>query len=383
MSFDKLFSPQFGCQHSLLAAALSWLTIALQSLPDASFSPIVSLYSLDLEGNAILNISRLAFSGLESVRVLSLAANSLDQVPTSQLASMERLEDLRLANNYFSSLPSRAFRGLRKLRSLDLSDCPQLRSVSSTALADNDNLATLNLSGCRNLQLSLQPGAFLSLSQLTNLHLADLAWSSVERDLVQWDNIQVVDLSYNPLHCSCDLAWLRDQLVSASNISRATCHSPTELAGLELRTVLRSQLRCGGAGEAVYHSLVAGLCVLAAVSSALVLVVVVHCQKKVCRVWRCYRQCGPCQPCCPSDHCDNNKFSTEHHRHHSGLSDTLYYTDRSLVSLPPAGKYGELYCPDQYQYYPSATKSTVCEDDYFLSLSKDRKTFKPIRVCEL
>ena len=35
-------------------------------------------------------------------------------------------------------------------------------------------------------------------------------------------------------------------------------------------------------------------------------------------------------------------------------------------------------------YYPTNTKSTYySEDDYFLSLSKDRKTFKPIRVCEL
>ena len=34
-------------------------------------------------------------------------------------------------------------------------------------------------------------------------------------------------------------------------------------------------------------------------------------------------------------------------------------------------------------YYSSSTKSSYCEDDYFLSLSKDRKTFKPIRVCEL
>ena len=74
------------------------------------------------------------------------------QVPTSQLASLERLEELKLGNNYFVSLPSRAFRGLRKLRSLDLSDCPKLRSVSSSALADNDNLASLSLSGCRELQ---------------------------------------------------------------------------------------------------------------------------------------------------------------------------------------------------------------------------------------
>ena len=74
------------------------------------------------------------------------------QVPTSQLASLERLEELKLGNNYFVSLPSRAFRGLRKLRSLDLSDSPKLRSVSSSALADNDNLASLSLSGCRELQ---------------------------------------------------------------------------------------------------------------------------------------------------------------------------------------------------------------------------------------
>ena len=34
-------------------------------------------------------------------------------------------------------------------------------------------------------------------------------------------------------------------------------------------------------------------------------------------------------------------------------------------------------------YYPSSTKSTYCEEDYFLTLSNDRKTFKPIRVCEI
>ena len=202
--------------------------------------------------------------------------------------------------------------------------------------------------------------------------------------------LQVVDLSYNPLHCSCDLAWLRETLLSAQNSSRATCASPSELSGLELRSVLRSQLRCGGEGGAVYHSLLAGLCVVAALGSALVLVVLLHCQRKVCRLWRCYRQCQPCQPCCPSDNstvCD--KFGSDQRQ---SLAETLYYTDRSRVSgvsvsLPP-----ELYfapassiSPDQYSqsYYPSATKSTVCEDDYFLSLSKDRKTFKPIRVCEL
>ena len=55
-------------------------------------------------------------------------------------------------------------------------------------------------------------------------------------------------------------------------------------------------------------------------------------------------------------------------------TDNLYYTDRSMPGLHE--KLTELY-------YPSSTKSSYCEDDYFLSLSKDRTTFKPIRVCEL
>ena len=354
------------------------MTICLQSLPDLAFSPIESLYSLSLHGCAILNISSQAFAGLQSLRVLQLSANSLDEVPSLQLQGLERLETLALGKNYFDTLPSDAFVGLRKLRSLDLSECPHLAEVEEGALAHIDSLTSLSLSGCA--QLSLQPGALLSLSQLTDLRLADLGWRSVERDLVQWDNLQVVDLGYNPLDCSCRLGWLRELLVSSlGNSSRAVCHSPTRLSGLDLRTVGGEQLSCGGGGH-VYHSLVAGVCVVAAVATALLLVMMVHCHKKVSRVWRCYRQC---QPCCPSDTCDKSDIR-------QSISDNLYYTDRSLVSLQPCertSQYPELYYPSTAispdKYYPSSTKSTLCEDDYFLSLSKDRKTFKPIRVCEL
>ena len=351
----------------------------LQNLADHSFSPIVNLYSLSLRGCAILNISDLAFSGLQSLRVLDLSANSLNSVPTLQLRPLERLESLSLGKNYLTSLPRGSFTGLRKLRSLDLSDCPQLRSLEDGALANTDSLTSLSLSGCP--ELSLQPGVLLSLSQLTDLHLTDLGWKSVERDLVQWESLQTLDLSYNPLDCSCGLDWLREVMISVSNTSRAVCHSPARLAGRDLRTVRGEELTCGGGGP-VYQSLVAGLCVLAGLATALLLVSLLHCHKKVSRVWRCYRQC---QPCCPSDTCDKTDIRQT-------FSDNLYYTDRSssFVSLPPADRtsqYPELYYPSTAvspdKYYSSNTKSTLCEDDYFLSLSKDRKTFKPIRVCEL
>ena len=43
--------------------------------------------------------------------------------------------------------------------------------------------------------------------------------------------------------------------------------------------------------------------------------------------------------------------------------------------IPPSSLY--------YPSNPSSTKSTYCEDDYFLTLSNDRRTFKSIRVAEI
>jgi hypothetical protein len=52
------------------------------------------------------------------------------------------------------------------------------------------------------------------------VHLADLGWSGVDRDLLQWQNIHTLDLGYNPLNCDCKVAWLREVMVQATNTSR-------------------------------------------------------------------------------------------------------------------------------------------------------------------
>ena len=137
-----------------------------------------------------------------------MSANSLDEVPTSQLQHLERLEELSLGKNFFPRLPDHAFRGLRKLRVLDLSECPELAEVTSLALASNPDLSSVTLTGSRAVRLA--PGALASLSQLTSVHLADLNWRTVDRELVQWTGLEVLDLGYNPLECDCNLAWLRD-----------------------------------------------------------------------------------------------------------------------------------------------------------------------------
>ena len=47
--------------------------------------------------------------------------------------------------------------------------------------------------------------------------------SSLPRDLVQWQNLHTLDLASNPLHCDCQLAWLRDVLIAAGVLLLVCC----------------------------------------------------------------------------------------------------------------------------------------------------------------
>ena len=291
-------------------------------------------------------------SGLKSLRVLDLSANRLEIFPTTQLQVLERLQNLSLGRNSFTMIGDTAFLGLNKLRVLDLSDSPNLSSVSQLAFHANTRLFSLNLSGCRKINLAGK--CFVSLPELKSLHLSDLGWSYVAKDLAHWDNINLLDLSYNPLVCDCQMRWLSKVL---TNKSRAVCHHPDELAGRQVKDLHPSELWCGG-NFREEEMVIAVFCVTAGLLTALVIVSTVHCHK---RLWYIIS-------------CDNLKESESEELSAEEGTDNLYYTDRAI---PP------LHDKLTQLYYPSNTKSTLCEADYFLSLSKDRTTFKPIRVCEL
>jgi len=371
-------------------AELSLAINNIKSLPPRAFAPITNLYSLDLHDCRISNISIVAFHGLESLRLLRLSGNALVVTPSSQLSGLERLEELSMGSNYIEVLGDRGFPGLRKLRALDLSNSPRLNLVSAQAFQDLSNLAWLSLSGSPSL--SLQSGALLPLTGLRTAHLADLGWTRIDRDLVQWQNLHTLDLASNPLHCDCQLAWLRDVLIAAGNTSKAECATPASLNGKAVQHLPLGHLRCGtrASGE---QTLLAGVCVLAGLVTALAIVAAVHCQRRICLSW------PPCagsraSPCCETDSCEKYRGGALTSPRGSpleqgleyggvpGLEGGLQYPSPAQESIYCGGGGGGRGRGDEL-YYPSSTKSTYCEEDYFLTLSNDRKTFKPIRVCEI
>jgi hypothetical protein len=320
-------SPAFG-----LIAHLAELHIGLnpfEHIPDEAFAPIANLYLLDIHGGSVHYISGGGFRGLETLRVLRLSGNALDAVPSRQLAGLERLEELSLGRNYIEAIAAADFAGLRKLRMLDVSHSRNLAAMSADAFPpDSSALAWLSLSGCRELAAGLA-AAGTSLAGLTGLrtvHLADMGWRAVPRDLLAWPGLELVDLGQNPLRCDCEAGWLHQLLLrternSSSSLGStrsgggggngapllATCAEPPHLAGQPLTAVSLAALECSGSGEEDHLSghrnssshhpeqaVLAAVCVAAGLATGLSVLAVVHCHRKAWRLELCRPRCEAC-----------------------------------------------------------------------------------------
>lgn len=185
-----------GLEPSL--KTLSLVNSKLKAIPKPALSQLKSLSTLDLQSNAIQEVSSyafdglplitlnlqsnlidslhdLSFGGLESSLVeLVLSDNSLDRFPLSALARLARLHTLRLQSNRLSEIGTDGSSRLASLRILDL------QSNRFCQLDRDSLLATPNLS---------------SLS-LANNSLTVVNDSALLKDVI---NLEALDLSHNLL----------------------------------------------------------------------------------------------------------------------------------------------------------------------------------------
>ncbi|XP_010898829.2 leucine-rich repeat and fibronectin type-III domain-containing protein 4 [Esox lucius] len=215
------------------------------------FANMTGLVELTLSRNTIHAVRPLAFADLESLRSLHLDTNRLTVVGPRDLAGLTNLQHLILNNNQLTDVSAEAFDDfLQSLEDLDLS-YNNLRKVHWESIQNMASLHTLNLD--HNLIDHIAEGSFGELYKLARLDMTSNRLQTLPPDpLFSRSQMGVVSptpynafisLSFggNPLHCNCELLWLR-RLTRGDDME--TCATPVHLAGRYFWSIPEEEFTC-------------------------------------------------------------------------------------------------------------------------------------------
>lgn len=225
---------------------------SFSNIPEEAFSMLPQLQKLSLDGCGVKTIQAGAFKMLSALRKLKLQDNELEEVPTSTFQNIPRLEELHLGQNKFPMLRPLAFQYLKFLRTLDVSGSPVLRCVDRGAFADNMDLESVVM--MHNIHFDhVEKGAFEGLVRLRRVNLRGNAFGAFDATLLDWYELEELDLRENPLVCNCSALWLWEMCTSrnATNspltveTSKVTCGGgPKGLKDKQLRDLATGDLGC-------------------------------------------------------------------------------------------------------------------------------------------
>uniref|UniRef100_G3Q872 Leucine rich repeat and fibronectin type III domain containing 4b n=1 Tax=Gasterosteus aculeatus TaxID=69293 RepID=G3Q872_GASAC len=201
------------------------------------FVNMSGLVDLTLSRNTINLIRPMTFGDLESLRSLHLDGNRLTVLGPRDLAGLVNLQHLIINNNQLVKVSVEAFDDfLLTLEDLDMS-YNNLRRVPWVSIQNMASLHTLNLD--HNLIDHIAEGVFGELYKLARLDMTSNRLRTLPPDPLfarsQTGAISptpynaVISLNFggNPLHCNCELLWLR-RLIRGDDME--TCATPPHLA---------------------------------------------------------------------------------------------------------------------------------------------------------
>ncbi|KAM8769203.1 leucine-rich repeat and fibronectin type III domain-containing protein 1-like protein isoform 1-T5 [Acanthopagrus schlegelii] len=223
----------------------------ITTLRHRDFANMSSLIHLTLSRNTISQIRPYAFADLQDLHALHLDANRLTVLDDSHFQGLVNLRHLILANNQLHSISEGAFQDfLETLEDLDLS-YNNLVDIPWDTIALLVSVNTLSLD--HNLIESVPEGIFSNLHKLARLDMTSNKLKKIPPDplflripvyaKMKGSPLTALVLSFggNPLHCNCELVWLR-RLTREDDLE--TCASPKDLAGKYFWTIREEEFVC-------------------------------------------------------------------------------------------------------------------------------------------
>lgn len=215
------------------------------------FFNMTSLVHLTLSRNTISQITPHAFVGLRSLRALHMDGNRLSVIKNDHFKGLINLRHLILGNNQIHQVATTSFdEFVSTIEDLDLSN-NNLRSLPWEAIARMTNINTLTLD--HNLIDHIGAGTFTLLTKLVRLDMTSNRLQKLPPDSL-FQHAQVlsdtkgssssmlaVSFGGNPLHCNCELLWLR-RLTREDDLE--TCASPEHLMDKYFWSIQEEEFIC-------------------------------------------------------------------------------------------------------------------------------------------
>ncbi|XP_001921674.1 leucine-rich repeat and fibronectin type-III domain-containing protein 5 [Danio rerio] len=211
---------------------------------------MTKLVDLTLSRNTISYITPHAFADLENLRALHLDHNRLTRIANDTFSGMSKLHHLILNNNQLTLIHMGAFNDLLALEELDLS-YNNLETIPWEAIQRMTSLHTLSLD--HNMIEYIPEGTFSLLQKLNRLDVTSNKLQKLPPDpLFQRAQVLATSgimnpssfaLSFggNPLHCNCELLWLR-RLNREDDLE--TCATPLHLSGRYFWSIPEEEFLC-------------------------------------------------------------------------------------------------------------------------------------------
>ncbi|TKR95287.1 hypothetical protein L596_009476 [Steinernema carpocapsae] len=152
----------------------------------------------------------------------------LRRIPSKSLTLLTELEDLDLGFNSFSEIPTSAFEGLSSLKRLSLGHLQSLRAVRLNAFSGLFKLLELDLSHAPFLD-SLDEHAFERPNALRSLDLSFNGLFRVHKELVDWEQLERLQLAGNAWNCDCELLGFLP--ATLRRLADVVCAKPEPMAG--------------------------------------------------------------------------------------------------------------------------------------------------------
>ncbi|MGH0174029.1 UNVERIFIED_CONTAM: hypothetical protein FKN15_066926 [Acipenser sinensis] len=215
------------------------------------FLNMTSLVHLTLSRNTISQIMPHAFVDLRALRALHMDGNRLNSLKHEHFKGLGNLRHLILGNNQIHHVASATFdEFLGTIEDLDIS-YNNLETLPWEAIARMTNINTLTLD--HNVIDHIEEGTFSMLHKLVRLDMTSNRLHKLPPDTLflraevlantEVSNPSTLTVSFggNPLHCNCELLWLR-RLTREDDLE--TCASPDALMDKYFWSIQEEEFIC-------------------------------------------------------------------------------------------------------------------------------------------